>query len=307
MADVITSAYDQGLDVLSVESMMADPTFIPQRVTRGLTNAFVEELFFRKAGNNKGAVAFREAAAQAIDEAETVAEFAEIPVSDPNLGKVKTAYGTKIAEGIRVSYEQRYENRIDAVNTEIQDVQKKVVRKGFNLARRALDNADVQELVIDTAWNRGGSVVDNIYDSIEMVQGAQDDRGGQYDYDPDTILLHPRALTAAVRNEEMKKSYIGNAALENPIFKGLKEMTLMGTLRVATSRLIPVGEAFVFEKGAPGFISDTIPLTTSPMYSERGDSPLGGSTMSWRTDVVLKRAIGIDNPKSVVKLTGVIA
>ena len=54
-------------------------------------------------------------------------------------------------------------------------------------------------------------------------------------------------------------------------------------------------------------MSTTIRLQATPLYSWGGDSPLGGPTMSWRTDVVNQRAIGVDNPKSVVKLTGVIA
>lgn len=307
MADVITSAYDK-TESLTVDQMMADPTFIPQRIVDGLQGAFVEDLFFRREGNNSGVVAFREAAALAMaDEAENVAEFSEIPVSDPRLGDLKSAYALKTALAMRVSFEQRRENRVDAVNQEIVALQKAVILAGFKTARAALEKADVPELVIDTPWNGGGDVATNLFDAIEMVQGANDGEGGQYDYDPDTILLHPRALTAAVRNETMNRYYIGNAALENPVFKGLKDLILAGELRVATSRLIPVGDAYVFEKGAPGFTSDVFDLQATPLYSWGGDSPLGGPTMSWRSDVARKRAVGVDNPKSVVKLTGVIA
>lgn len=307
MANVITSAYDQS-STLTVDQMMSDPTFIPQRIVDGLQGAFVEDLFFRTEGSNNGVVAFREAAATLMaDEAEDVAEFGEIPVSDISRGDLKSAFAIKTALGARFSYEQRHENRVDAVNQEITALQKSVVLTGYKASRAALEKAGVPELVIDTPWNSGGDVATNLFDAIEVVQGANDGQGGQYDYDPDTILLHPRALTAAVRNETMNKFYVGNAALENPVFKGLKDIILAGELRVATSRLIPVGDAYVFEKGAPGFVSTTIPLQATPLYSEGGQSPLGGPTMSWRTDVVNKRAIGVDNPKSVVKLTGVIA
>ena len=307
MTSVITSAYDKS-STLTVDQMMSDPTFIPQRIVDGLNGAFVEDLFFRPEGSNAGVVAFREAAATVMaDEAEDVAEFGEIPVSDPRLGDLKSAYAIKTALAARFSYEQRTENRVDSVNQEITALQKSVVLSGYKASSAALKAAGVPELVIDTPWSAGGDVATNLFDAIEMVQGANDGHGGQYDYAPDTILLHPRALTAAVRNEKMNKFYVGNAALENPIFKGLKDIVLAGELRVATSRLIPVGEAYVFEQGAPGFLSNTIPLQATPLYCEGGESPLGGPTMSWRTDVVRKRAIGVDNPKSVVKLKGVIA
>jgi len=306
MPNIITSAYEPSA-TLTVDQMLSDPTFIPQRIVDGLDGAFVEDLFFRPEGSNKGVVAFREAAANVLaDEAENVAEFGEIPVSDPRLGDLKSAYAIKTALAARFSYEQRTENRVDAVNQEITALQKSVVLAGFKATRAALDAAGVPELVIDTPWSAGGDVATNLFDAIEMVQGANDGHGGQYDYAPDTILLHPRALTAAVRNETMQKYYVGNAALENPVFKGLKDIVLAGDLRVATSRLVPFEDAFVFEKGAPGFVSNTIPLQATPLYSEGGESPLGGPTMSWRTDVVRKRAIGVDNPKAVVKLTGVI-
>ena len=89
------------------------------------------------------------------------------------------------------------------------------------------------------------------------------------------------------------------------IFGGLRNTELFGTLRVATSRLIVPGTAYVFEAQGVGFKSDTMPLTATPLYSEGGQSELGGPTMSWRSDLVRKRAIAVDNPKAVVKLTGI--
>ena len=42
-------------------------------------------------------------------------------------------------------------------------------------------------------------------------------------------------------------------------------------------------------------------------YPERGDSQLGGANMSFRSDAVHRRGFGVDNPKSVVKLTGLMS
>ncbi|MGV0868692.1 phage major capsid protein [Corynebacterium kalidii] len=305
MADVITSAYDG--QQITVDELMADPTYIPQRVIEDLDNAFVEDLFFRDGGSNQGVVAFREAAAHYLaDDAEEIAEYGEIPVSAPELGALRAAFGIKTGEAIRVSWEQRNENKVDAVTRAIDELEKTVLRHGINAVFSAFNAASIPELQAGSQWV-GGDPVKDIFDAIEQVQGAhvEGDETRVFDYDPNTILLHPQSLTKLLRNEQIQKYYIGDKASDNPVFKGLKEIELFGTLQVATSRLMPKNEVYVFEQGAAGFKSDTMPLTATPMYSEGGDSPIGGPTMSWRSDLVRKRAIAVDNPLSVVKITGV--
>lgn len=305
MAELITSAYDQKL--VTVDEMMADPTFIPQRVVDNLTNAFVEDLFFRQAEGNKGVVAFREQAGLYLaDDAEEIAEYGEIPVSHPELGDLRAAFGVKTGEAIRVSFEQRNENKIDIVQQNLAALQRTVVRHGVNALKGALDAGGVQTLTAAAGWTTAsGDPVTDMFDAIEMVQGATDSEGRIHDYDPNTVLMHPQSLTKLLRNENVQKYYIGSAAVDNPVFRGLRETVLFGRLQVATSRLIPADEIYVFERGAAGFKSDTMPLTATPLYSEGGDSQLGGPTMSWRSDLVRKRAIGVDNPLSVVKITGI--
>lgn len=58
------------------------------------------------------------------------------------------------------------------------------------------------------------------------------------------------------------------------------------------------------QTGVAGFISDTDPLTVTPLYSESGENGYGGSRQSWRMDAFRKRIIAIDNPQSVVKVSG---
>lgn len=314
MGELITSAYDG--PKLTVSEMLEDPTFIPQRVVDGMQGQFLEDLFFRQAESNKGVVAFREAAGQYLaDDAEEIAEFGEIPVSVPELGPLRAAYGIKSGEAIRISYEMRNENKVDQVNRHIQALEKTMIRHGIQATLGVFKSAKVQELQVSSQWT-GGDPVKDVFDAVELVQSAHedDDLNRQFDYEPNTILLHPASYTKLVRNEQMQKYYIGNAALDNPIFLdqngdsifgGLRNTELFGTLRVATSRLIEKGTAYVFEAQGVGFKSDTMPLTATPMYSEGGDTQLGGPTMSWRSDLVRKRAIAVDNPKAIVKLTGI--
>lgn len=313
MSELITSAYDG--PKITVSEMLEDPTFIPQRIVEGLQGQFLEDLFFRQAEDNKGMVAFREAAALYLsDDAEEVAEFGEIPVSAPEFGELKAAFGIKTALAIRISYEMKNENKVDSVARHIDALQRTMIRHGVRAVQGALDAANVDELQASAQWTAGDPVKD-LFDAVEKIQSANDgDVDRQFDYDPNAIVLHPSALTKLVRNEQMQKFYIGNIASENPVFKamdgsklfgGLTDIELFGQLRVATSRMIPASEAYVFEALAPGFKSDTMPLTGTPMYSEGGQSELGGPTMSWRSDLARKRALAVDNPKSIVKITGI--
>lgn len=78
MAEHLTSAF--GGDTITVDEAIKDPTFIPERILENLDGAFLEAALFRDGGSNDGVVAYREAASPYLnDNAENVAEFAEIP------------------------------------------------------------------------------------------------------------------------------------------------------------------------------------------------------------------------------------
>ena len=309
---VITSAYDELAPAPTLDEMMKDPTLIPSRIKQQIENLDHEGLFFRQGPPNQGVVAFQEAQAEDYgdDNIEEIAEFGEIPVDSPDIDEEarRVAYSIKTGRGFRVSWEQRNENRIDAVNRSMQDLVRKVRLHSVNTIRTAFTRANVPELQADTPWAEGGNVIQDIIDAINTVQGATDDTDPnlRFDYDPDTILMHPLTMTQMLLSEQIQKFYIGNMASENPVFKGLTTTQIAGQLQVAKSKLILPGEVYVFERGTTGFISEQLPLTVTDLLPEAGGDPtIGGRTMSWRSDIVRKRAIAIDNPKAIVKLTGV--
>ena len=156
-------------------------------------------------------------------------------------------------------------------------LERTVLRHGINAAFGAFTAATVPELEASAAWTAGDPVKD-LFDAIEIVQGAHEevDESRVFDDDPNTLLVHPQALTKIIRNEQIQKLYIGDVAHDNPIYKGLTGYQLFGTLNVATSRLfMPKDEAYVFEQGAAGFKSMTpCPSTATSLYVEGGDSPI---------------------------------
>lgn len=310
MAENITSAY--GGDQLTVSDMLSDPTWIGQRVITNLDGAFLSDALFRNGGTNAGVVAYREAAAPYLnDDAERVAEFAEIPVSDLNSGRVRTLLAAKTALGIRVSYEMRQFNKVDLVNQQFTALQNTMVRSDARAAVSAFDAAGSPDAAASGgAWTTaGGDPIKDVFDAIDAIEGASvdNDDSRNYGYMPDTIVAHPRALTALLRNDKVQSKYIGDAASSNPLYTGQLPQTVFG-LNVLRNRFLDPTKVYVLESGAAGFYSDAIPLQVTPLYPEGGGpDSTGGATMSYRADGIRSRIYGVDNPQAAFVITGVTA
>lgn len=308
----LTSAF--GGNTLTVSEMVKDPNYIPERILENLDGAFLEEALFRNGGSNDGVVAFREAAAPYLnDNSEEVAEFAEIPVSDLNIGKLKSIIGSKTALGIRVSWEMQRFNKVDLVGLQTSALQNTMVENGVRSALAAFEAANVQTLGASVDWEDStANPMLDIRAAKRLISLAKADKPADepdaperlMGYRPDIIVMNEATLDLALFHESIQKFYNGNAALENPVYQGIQPATI-GGLRVVTSAFIPEGDVYIMESGTAGFVSEAEPLTLSPLYAEGGDNGFGGSRMSYRLDAFRHRVIAVDNPKAVVKLTGV--
>lgn len=301
-----TSAF--GGDLITIDEMLKDPHFIQERLLENLDGAFLENALFRNGGPNDGVVAFREAAAPFLnDDAEEVAEFAEIPVSDLNRGKLRTVIGVKTALGVRVSREMRRFNKLDALNLQIAALQNTMIKSGVEAALAAFRAAKVQELGVSANWeSNDADPMRDLRQAKRLISTAKapDRDDALMGYKADVLVANEATIDAALFHESVQRFYQGNAAVENPIYQGITPTTI-GGLRVVTSQFIPEGEAYVLQSGTAGFISDADPLTITPAYSEHGENGYGGTNQSWRVDAFRNRVIAVDNPRSVVKLRGI--
>ena len=302
----MTSAY--GHDMLTVEQVVSDPTWLAERTLENLDGAFLEEALFRNGGTNDGVVAYREAASPFLnDDAEEVAEFAEIPISNPNIGKAHSLVGVKTAQGIRISREMRRENKIDQVSTQQTALQNTMMKNGVDATLAAFRYAEIPELAVTASWEQAeNDPLRDILNGKRMVNSAKPDGAGKnekFGYSANAIVASESALDLLIWNERVQRLYNGNAAVENPLYKGVLPAKI-GPLRVIASPFLADDELYIMQTGVAGFISDTDPLTVTPLYSESGENGYGGSRQSWRMDAFRKRIIAVDNPKAVVKVTG---
>lgn len=305
----INSAFDR-MSGLTVDEMLANPTILPEIFRESFEGEEAHRLFFRTIPSASNVVGYYEAQANFLeDDVQNVAEFGEIPVSDPSGGELQTLKLAKNGIGIRVSWEQRNDNDVDAVQREMVSRQNTLRRKDGRDALAALSAAKVQTFAAATAWNQEGSnPASDMLDAIELIQGAEDTNGNYFEYEPDVLWINPMTLTALKRNAEVQKLYIGDMAHENPLFTGIAaEPLLFGNLQVVKDFTVPKGEAFLGVEGISGFMAQREDRQVTDFYPERGDSQLGGANMAFRSDAVHRRGFGVDNPKSVVKLTGLMS
>ena len=309
MADTISSIFDI-TSGLTVEEMLSNPTYLPTKFKELLLDGQeAQKLFFRSVTASSNVIAWDDAKPNQLDqEMEDLAEYAEIPVGDPIQGTQHTAAIEKVGVGIRVSWEQRKDNAARQVALELEGRANTVKRREVKDALKALNKAGIPELAVKTPWNKGGKPADDLWDAQEIILGAEDEAGFQFTYQPDLLWMHPATVTALLRNEAMQKLYIGDMASENPVFKPLSQSpTIFGGIRIVRDASLPKGEAWLAQEGVTGFCAEREPRQVTDFYAEHGDSKLGGSNMSFRSDVVHRRAYGVDNPKSAVKLTGLMA
>lgn len=308
MAEVHNSAFDV-LSGLTVEEALSNPHFMPDLILDELNGAEFQRVFFRDVTVNSNIIGFREATPNFLeDDVANVAEYGEIPVSDPTAGELKTAAIEKLGIGIRVSWEQRNDNDMDAVRRELEARTNTIIRAQARDALKALNAANIQEHQITTAWDKPDSdPAGDFLDASEVVLGAEDGDGHYFGYTPDVLLIHPMTLNLLKRNPEVQKLYIGDMAHANPLFNGIAdEPVIFGNVQIVKSFFVPKGEAYLGQQQAAGFMGQREPEWVSEFYEERGNSGRGGANQSWRSDYTHRRGFAVDGPKSIVKLTGLV-
>ena len=150
----INSAFDR-LSGLTVDEMLANPTILPEIFRESFEGEEAHRLFFRTIPSASNVVGYYDAQANFLeDDVQNVAEFGEIPVSDPAGGELQTLKLEKNGIGIRVSWEQRNDNDVDAVRREMVARQNTLRRKDGRDALAALSAAKVQTFAATTAWNK---------------------------------------------------------------------------------------------------------------------------------------------------------
>lgn len=295
---------------LTVSDLVKNPLFIPTKLKELMENQFISEALLRNGGKNPaGIVGYREGDPTFLDDdVQDVSEFGEIPVSSGRLGTPRMVYAVKKALGVRVSKEMIDENNIDAVNKQMTGLRNTFVRANDRGAKTLFQSAAVPTMPVSTAWDAvGGKPRTDLARAVEKIATAAPAEATEdefYGFQPNTMVVHPGLLATLMDNDQILKVFNGNVANESIAYTGAIPGELMG-LSVIQSRTFPIDKILILERGTAGFYSDTRPLQFTSLYPE-GNGPNGGPTESWRSDASHKRALGLDQPKAALWLTGLV-
>lgn len=306
----VNNSYFDAIADLSVEDVLSSSELILAASKELLAGTQAYDLLFNPVKVNALTVAYNEDVAPGLDqEVRKVPEFGEIPVGDPRRGKKKYADIEKYAIGIRVSYEQEHFTSGADVQRELVARMAEVRRANSLAALEALAEADIEEFPVATKWSEADATpVDDLYATDDLISGARDDLGNPFNYSAGYVWANRRTLNALKRAKQTKDLYTGDMAHANPLFADISRQPLIAEqFRLVPDQTLADGVAYVFADEEYGKIGSRFQLgepKTSDWYSEGGDSTLGGSTMSKRTDWVHWRGLAVRAPKAIVKVTG---
>lgn len=297
---------------ITVSELIKNPLFIPTRLLEMLEGTFLAEKVFRNAGaNESGVVTYRLNDPLFLDtDIQDIAEFGEIPVGASSLGDPRVAFATKRGIGVRVSKEMVDENNIDLVNKQMIGVKNTFLRGNDKAFRALAADPSIPVTVVPATWATTGKPRSDVMRAIEAISSAvpsglpASQSDAYFGFDADTVVMHPSQLINLAENTGFNYVYQGNIASESPDYTGNLPTQLFG-LNVVLARTWPLDRVLVCQKDVVGFYSDTRPLQFTALYPE-GGGPNGGPRETWRSDATQKRALGIDQPKAAMILTGLI-
>ncbi len=308
MATSIVSVSDGNR--LTVSDLVKNPLWIPTKLKELIANQFISEALLRNGGKNEaGLVGFHEGDPTFLDsDIQDVAEFGEIPVSAGQKGTPRVAFATKKGLAVRVSKEMIDENNVGEVQRQMTALKNTFIRANDRAAKALLQSAAVPTMAVSDPWDDpAGKPRTDLAKGIERIVTAAPalaTADEYYGFQPDTLVVNPGLLATLMDNDQILKIYNGNVANESIAYTGVIPGNLMG-LTVIQSRTFPVDKALMLERGTIGFYSDTRPLQFTTLYPE-GNGPNGGPRETWRSDATHKRAMGLDQPKAGLWLTGLV-
>lgn len=296
---------------ITVNSMIRDPLLIRQRFLQMSDQQFIMDTLLRNAGSADAGVVqyFESTPLFTDDDAAVVGEAGEIPLTVGQDGVPKAAFTIKTARGIEISREMRDRNRMDLLNIRMTQVRNTIVRhwetRLFNALAAGVPAANVLDLTGSTAvknWVTGSAptIRTNILDAMALITEAK--VAGQTNsflgFNPDTLVISTRARYAMMKDTAFGVIYTNSPLAERaPTYTGQLERDVLG-LTVLASRFLTDKNAYLVESKTVGGFADERPLQVSPTYP---DNP----REVWRSDVVRRTAIFLDQPLAIAQIKGI--
>ena len=291
---------------VTVSDLLKDPLVIPSLIFDMMQNQFIVDAVLRNGGAApSGAVRYSESTPlYADDTPEIRAEFGEVPVVPTSVGIPRVVFSHERAMAISVSDEMLRRQAIDPVTRQLTQV-KNTMLYSWNAAfySAVVANAGIQTLAVSNAWASSNATIrGDIANAVYLVENASVTAAStgflQYlGFEADTMIINHATKNTLLQSSSFAAPYIGDIASENLQYTGVLPNKIFN-LDVLVSRQVPAGNAIIMQRQRCGFIADELPLTSTPMYRWE-------PTKSSRSDTQRASAIGLDQPLSIVLLSGI--
>lgn len=312
----VTNSYFDDLKDLSVKDILTSSELIEGAINELLEGEQAYNLIFDPFDTEgQLTVGYELDTAPGLDEeVQTIAEFGEIPVGDPNRGERRFTDLLPSGIGVRVSYAQRNFTSGSAVQRELLGRASEIRHKNGKDALAAIAAVDdmIEELPVAQKWNTADAkAMDDLYAADDLLAGAVDDvTGNRFSYSGKWVWANRRTINALKRNKQVTEMYVGDMAHADPRFTPLGEQPIIGEqFLLVVDEGMPDGVAYVISEtrtGGLGTRFEAEEAKFSDWYEEGGQSGMGGPRMSWRSDYVHFRSLVVRAPKAIVKITGAI-
>lgn len=290
-----------------VNALIRRPAEVQARMVKMLDQQFLADAVLRSGPRaDGGAVLYYESTPlYANEDPSVVAEFGEIPTTTGSLGTPKAVYTVKRALGIEISQEMRDRDDIGAVDMQMTQLRNSMRRAWEDVFLNALlNNAGVHTIGATAAWNSGSSKIRLDLSQAEYLVENSDvettDNTGtnKFEFEPDTLLISRKTKADFLASDDIAKVFLGgDIASSNLQYTGKMPKRFFG-LDVIASRRLPANIAVVLQRKVVGGISDERKLTVKPLREQPDNE-------TWRSDVVRRSAVFIDQPKAACIITGV--
>jgi hypothetical protein len=293
---------------ITVNAMVKQPARVRARILRLLDQQFLADAILRPGPKaDGGSVMYEESTPMfANEDAADVAEFGEIPAVVGESGIPKAVATTKKGLGLLISREMRDRDDVGKVDQQMIQIRNSMVRTWENVFLNALlTNAGIHTLAATAAWSSGTSKIRfDLAQALYLVANSDADStdntgDNKFMFEPDTLIISQKTASDFLSSDDVAKVFVGgDIASENLQYKGKMPKQFFG-LDVVRSWRLAANQAIVLQRKVVGGISDERPLEVTPLRE------VPDNTETFRSNVVRRSAVFIDQPKAACLITGV--
>lgn len=256
-------------NVWTVDRFLKNPTVIQKTLENMNSQQFVAELIFRQSNADAGVVIYDEAASQDLyvnvdpnlqpRPVEPGSEF-------PNVGFVETAHMTVVVTEYGgkffVSYTQQRRDQRDVITRNLFRLSNTLRQQSNNRAIAVLNNHPrVVKVAAAATWDGvSPKIVSDVQAGISAINNT--DLG----YNCDTAIINPNTASLVMNQESIWSRLPREDTARNPLLN--PQLNGLLSLNWIESRLQPVGQVTLLQRGMVGAIGEEI-----PQYTQTIDDP----------------------------------